>query len=102
MLFSLLLISLFLFCFPVSAQKTVGVFLTAPNTIAKNAEQINKLETRLAELLPNTKYNNFSIQQMMAKDYDYRKRKNIFQSPNQFTFDIFLKELMIVSGKDIS
>lgn len=95
------IVSMFLICVPVSAQKTVGVFITAPDAIIKDADQTDKLEIRLAELLPKEKYNILPIRKMLTKEAEYRRRKNIFQSPNQVTEPKLTKEAICELGKEI-
>ena len=82
------------------AQIRIGAILNAPNEISTNTEQLEKLNIRLAELLPSDKYEVLPIQEMMEKEKEYRRNKNIFQAPNQLTPPALSQEALCELGKN--
>ncbi len=99
LLFSFLFV-LLLSCLPANAQKTVGILFNAPDVIQKNAEQIDKLDARLVQLLPSNKYTVLPVKIMMDKETEFRKRKKIFQAPNQALPPALSNEALGELGKE--
>ena len=85
LMFVLCMFSLWACANPANAQVRIGITLNAPGVIFNDTEQLEKLDNRLAELLPTDKYEVLPVQVLIQKEKEYRRNKNIFQAPNQLT-----------------
>lgn len=100
----IIMLLLFVFSFlvsanPVDAQIRIGTILNVPNEIVDSAEELEKFNIKLTELFPADKYEVLPVQEMMAKEREYRRDKGIFQAPNQPTPPALSAEALRELGK---
>lgn len=85
---------------PAGAQIRVGAILNGPGEIVSDSEQLEKLDIKLAELLPANKYEVLPVRDMLGKEKDYRRNHNIFQAPNQLSPQPLSMEARCELGKE--